>query len=211
MIVRTYIEHAAAMPNEGRHINAALQEDNIAVYQAYKKSIAEFAVREQQFGGPDFSLSRMSWIKTSYLWMMFRSGWGQKEGQDSILQIWIPVSFFDKILGDCVISSFSTEYYANQERWKEALASSESRMQWDPDHDPFGQPLPRKTIQLGLKGSLLNEFASKSIVKIIDVSTFVREQDRLKSAKDLSGLQIPYETLYKPADEQLIKRIKLSE
>ena len=29
----------------------------------------------------------MSWIKTSFLWMMHRSGWGTKENQERILQI----------------------------------------------------------------------------------------------------------------------------
>ena len=67
--------------------------DTIVVYQAYKKTIADFAVQHQKFGGPDFSFNRMSWIKPNFLWMMYRSSWSAKEGQERILAIWIKQSF----------------------------------------------------------------------------------------------------------------------
>ena len=39
------------------------------------------------FGGDHFSLNRMSWVKPNFLWMMYRSGWGQKEGQVVVLAV----------------------------------------------------------------------------------------------------------------------------
>src|SRR5690242_835640 len=179
------------LPTTGRHINALQENDTIAVYQAYRKSIGKFAVREQYLGGADFSLNRMSWIKTSFLWMMFRSGWAQKEGQETVLRIWIPKPFFDRILGTTVISSYSNEFYSRHDDWKNELAGSESRLQWDPDHDPFGNPLPRKAIQLGLKGSLLKDFAQDAIIKIEDMTPFVLEQAEKVTQQSVAILMVP--------------------
>ncbi len=209
MKVELYNKVKSEMPVTGRHINACVDGEYIAVYQAYRKSIAEFAIKEQRLDGPDFNLNRMSWIKPSFLWMMFRSGWAQKEGQERVLQFWIPKAFFDKILSTTVISSFSEEYYPEHEQWKRELADSESRLQWDPDHDPLGKPLARKTIQLGLKGSLLKDFSSSSI-RIDDITSFVKEQYRYVLDGDLSALKIPNESIYKPSDRTLAERIKLN-
>src|SRR5687767_5235604 len=146
-------------PSAGKHIMAQTQGDAIVVYQAYKKSIADFAVQHQKFGGIDFGFNRMSWIKPNFLWMMFRSGWATKEGQERILAIWIKQNFLDTILEESVISSFEKNGYKERDRWKEDLASKEVRLQWDPDHDPYGTPVERRALQLGLKGSMLRKYA----------------------------------------------------
>ena len=40
------------------------------------------------FVSPPFKMSRMTWIKPSFLWMMYRAGWGYKDaGQRRILAI----------------------------------------------------------------------------------------------------------------------------
>ena len=46
--------------------------------------VGKIPVKNGYFGGA-FSLDRMSWIKPNFLWMMFRSGWGTKEGQEVTL------------------------------------------------------------------------------------------------------------------------------
>ena len=76
-----YSESCTRLPSDGNHIIGHLNNETIIVYQAYRNSIADYAITHQQFGGPDYSFTRMSWIKTSFLWMMFRSGWAEKEGQ----------------------------------------------------------------------------------------------------------------------------------
>ena len=67
-----YPESIARLPKSGQQIIGYQNEDSIVVYQAYKKNIAEFAVKNQILGGPEFSYNRMSWIKPNFLWMMFR-------------------------------------------------------------------------------------------------------------------------------------------
>lgn len=81
-----YLEQLPHWPQTGQHILAQFDEDSIVVYQAYRSSIALYAVANQRFGG-DFSYNRMSWIKPNFLWMMYRSGWATKEGQERMALI----------------------------------------------------------------------------------------------------------------------------
>ncbi len=75
MTIRTesYLAQASRWPSEGRHILAQYDDESIVVYQAYRDSIGRFAAEHGYFGG-DFKLSRMSWIKPNFLWMMYRCG-----------------------------------------------------------------------------------------------------------------------------------------
>lgn len=77
--VTNYLEQKQSWPLKGKHIMAQYDESSVVVYQAYRPAIGEFATENQYFGGP-FSYTRMSWIKPNFLWMMYRSGWGSKEG-----------------------------------------------------------------------------------------------------------------------------------
>ena len=58
-----------------RQIRAVYDEETITVYQAYSSAIALAAVTEQRLSAsPEFSGSRMTWIKPSWCWMMYRYG-----------------------------------------------------------------------------------------------------------------------------------------
>jgi Domain of unknown function (DUF4291) len=81
-----------------RLIRAAYSDETITVYQAYAPEIAEPAVRAGAFV-PPFSRSRMTWIKPSFGWMMYRCGWGRKPGQERVLRIEISRAGFE--LGAC--------------------------------------------------------------------------------------------------------------
>ena len=55
-----------------RQIRALYDEETITVYQAYSAEIAEPAVNAQRLNAsPKFLGTRMTWIKTSWCWMMF--------------------------------------------------------------------------------------------------------------------------------------------
>jgi len=69
---------------ENRIIRALYDEETFTVYQAFSKDIANAAVKDQTFSPPLFKIDRMTWIKPSFLWMMYRSGWASKENQDNI-------------------------------------------------------------------------------------------------------------------------------
>lgn len=167
---------------------------SIYVYQAYRPAIATYAVRHQQFGG-EFSFSRMSWIKPNFLWMMFRSGWATKEGQERILAVRLYRSFFDELLHAAVASSFAASGCATQQEWRDRVEQSEVRLQWDPDHDPTGDVVERRAIQLGLRGEMLKRYAQLEVVSIEDITEFVAEQREYASG-DFSSLVIPDEQPY---------------
>src|SRR5688572_26489424 len=105
-----YLELHPTWPAAGRHILARFDAASIHVYQAYKLSIARDAVEHQRFGA-DFSFARMSWIKPNFLWMMHRSGWAQKAGQERILTVELPRDFFDELLRSAVPSSYDSSRY----------------------------------------------------------------------------------------------------
>jgi len=89
-------------------IYARYNDDTIRVYQAYGDAIANEALQKGTFGD-SFKLERMTWIKPSFFWMMYRSGWGTKEGQTRVLAIDMKRTGFDEILSQAVQSSFSKE------------------------------------------------------------------------------------------------------
>lgn len=84
--VESYEEQLKRWPTSGRHILAQFDENSLVVYQAYSRSIGLFAAHNGYFGG-EFKLGRMSWIKPNFLWMMYRSGWVTKPGQEVTLAV----------------------------------------------------------------------------------------------------------------------------
>jgi hypothetical protein len=200
MVIRPYLDMAATWPKSGRHILAQFDAETIYVYQAYRPSIAQYAVEHQRFGG-EFSYSRMSWIKPNFLWMMYRSGWATKEGQEHILAVRLKRSFFDELLRQVVPSTFHAHRYASHEAWQAAVAGSDVRLQWDPDHGPNGNPLERRAVQLGLRGSVLRRYGQEDLVSIEDITPFVAEQRRFLP-HSLNELTLPEERIYIPADQE---------
>lgn len=198
IVTTPYTGQIHVWPQTGRHIMAQFDDSTIIVYQAYRPSIARYAVEHQRFGG-DFSYSRMSWIKPNFLWMMYRSGWATKEGQEHILAVRIRRSLFDDLLASAVASTFHARHHASREEWQAAVAVSDVRLQWDPDHDPAGRPLERRAVQLGLRGDALRRYGERDVVSITDVTEFVAEQWQY-IPNQLHQLRTPLEQVYHPAD-----------
>jgi Domain of unknown function (DUF4291) len=203
-----YLDQAAQWPAEGQHVLAQYDDGSIVVYQAYGASIASYAIATRMFGR-DFSYARMSWIKPNFLWMMYRSGWGTKKGQEIVLALRLRRPFFDRLLSLAVPSSFVPELYPGRAAWEEALASSEVRLQWDPDHDPGGRPLLRRALQLGLRGRMLEEFGKRELLDVIDMTAFVAEQRMRRSSPGFANLATPSERIYIPADPSIARKLML--
>ena len=193
-----YAEQMKRWPPTGQHILAQFDEDTIIVYQAYCPRIGRFAVEKGLFGG-DFKYSRMSWIKPNFLWMMYRSQWGQAEGQEIVLAVRLKRHFFDSLLAQAVPSSFDAQLFGSREEWAAAVAHSDVRVQWDPDHLPHGEKCERRAIQLGLRGAALEAYGKREIVQILDMSAFVADQrSNVRDWKE-GKLLTPLEQVYVPA------------
>lgn len=140
----------------------------------------------------------MSWIKPNFLWMMYRCGWAEKENQENVIAIWIKKSDFETILDNAVYSSFQENIYQSREQWQSELEQKEVTLQWDPDHDPFGNKQERRAIQLGLKGSILKTFGEEMIQKIENITDFdfVKTQKQFVSKNEIENLIVPTEKPY---------------
>lgn len=207
--LKKYSEQLAEWPQTGYHIMAQYDDEKIIVYQSYRKEIGDFAVKNQFFGG-EFSLDRMTWIKPNFLWMMYRNGWGTKEGQEIVLAIHLKISAFNEYLKNAVYSSYNSSLEISHEDWKESVKTSSVRLQWDPDHDPYGNKLERRAIQIGLRDNFIKSFAKEDILLIEDISGFVKEQYEFVQNKQLQNLVVPVEKPFLFKDEELNKKLKIS-
>lgn len=152
-----------------RQIRAVYDEHRIRVYQAYRAEIADTALAAGTFVSPPFSLSRMTWIKPSFLWMMYRAGWGFKEpGQARILAIEIMRTGFEWALAHSC-SSHRDPALSDVE-WAELKRQCPVRIQWDPERDLLLRPLPHRALQMGLSGPAAQLYVDEWIVGIEDVT-----------------------------------------
>jgi len=207
LITEKYTDAVRRLPEAGKYIIGHQQDDCIVVYQAYKPAIAAFAVENQKLGGAAFSYDRMSWIKPGFLWMMYRCGWASKENQERVLAIWISKADFESILLEAVPTTFKPKLYKDNASWQADLKAKDVRIQWDPDHSPFGKKQERKAIQLGLKGEHLKAFGNKYIRKIDDVTDFVIEQSLRLRQNGIEELMIPIETVLELEDSTFNERL----
>jgi hypothetical protein len=210
LVTEPYSVQVELWPKEGRHILAQYDDATIIVYQAYRPSIGRYAAEHGAFGG-EFRYTRMSWVKPNFLWMMYRCGWGTKEGQEVVLALRLRRTFFDGLLVQAVPSSWDPDLFATADEWAKAVAESSVRLQWDPDHDPSGAKLERRAIQLGLRGEVLEAFGRRELLEVNDVSDFVAQQRGRWLSGGVAALETPRERLYRPADPTILARLGLSE
>lgn len=210
LTIQPYSEQVRRWPSSGRQILAQFDNETVVVYQAYRPEIGQFAAKHGYFGG-EFSYTRMSWIKPNFLWMMYRSDWGRSQGQEVVLAIRLRRPFFDSLLEQAVPSSFVPELFKCHDVWKAAVARSDVRLQWDPDHDPNGGKCERRAVQLGIRGKTLEACGKNEIVEIIDMSGFVAEQREFIGDWKSGKLVTPAERVYVPNSTAATANIGLDE
>lgn len=146
------------MPPE-RQIRAVFDDATIRVYQAYSHGIADAALRAGTLVSP-FKRTRMTWIKPSFAWMLYRSGYGRKdEGQARVLAIDISREGFEWALANASLSSGA-----------ELDKTAPVRVQWDPERDVHLMRLPHRSIQVGLSGEAVKLYVESWIQNITDVT-----------------------------------------
>jgi hypothetical protein len=158
-----------------REIRAQYDDDTITVYQAYSASIAKAAVKEQKLSAsPDFSLQRMTWIKPSWAWMMYRSGYATKDARQShILALKMKHKNFQELLSLAVVCGGGA---LSEEDRARAV-----RVQWDPERDPALGQLPYRSIQIGISRDISKKWSEEWIGSIEDVTEMAT---KLKEAVD---------------------------
>lgn len=182
-----------------KKIYASYTEKSIRVYQAYNNIIADECLRLGTFG-KNFKLERMTWIKPSFLWMMYRCGWAKKENQERVIAIDISRDGFEEILSNAVLYSYNETLYKSYENWKLQLNSSKVKCQWDPERDIYGNKLERRSIQLGLQGEIVHKYAKKWILNVEDITEKALEwEEKIREGKfDIK--ELPLEKEYYVSD-----------
>ncbi|MEU3352974.1 DUF4291 domain-containing protein [Streptomyces sp. NPDC037389] len=183
---------------ESKHqIRAQYTDSTVTVYQAYAPGIGLPAARDGRF--PEtWKRDRMTWIKPSFLWMMYRCGWGTKEGQETVLAVEISREGFEWALENACLSHYERGLHADAATWKRRLKRAPARVQWDPERDLRLRPLPHRSLQLGLTGEAARRYADEWIVAVTDVTPLahaihahVRDGDL-----DAAGRLLPQERPY---------------
>ena len=185
------------MSEPKNRIRAAYTDSTVTVYQAYTPGIGRRAAHEGRFP-PTWKRDRMTWIKPSFLWMMYRCGWGTKEGQETVLAVEISRAGFEWALQNACLSHYERGLHADEAAWKRQLKRAPTRVQWDPERDLRLQPLPHRSLQLGLAGEAARLYADEWITSITDVTPLVHTIHAHVQAGDLDAAQqlLPRERPY---------------
>jgi Domain of unknown function (DUF4291) len=195
------LDGAAGVP--ARQVRAVFDEHTIVVYQAYPPAIAEAALAAGRFV-PPFKLDRMTWIKPSFLWMMYRCGWGTKPDQERVVAVTITRDGFEWTLAHACLSHHDPAVYRGEQAWAERKHASPVRIQWDPERNLTLDPLPHRAIQIGLGGEAAHRYVNDWTVRIDEITPLARDIRRLVVAGHLEAAadRLPAERPY-PLSDQL--------
>jgi len=204
-----------AKTHQIQYVNAEWDEEGIYFYQAYKDEIANYALEHQKFGGPCWG-DRMTWIKPSFAWMLYRCGYGRKHNQNRVLKIKLGHEVFRDILKGCNLTIHLKHDGGKNKKNKKDEQNLEKigqdkidsnkpepsfgRIQWDPERDlyssegktPYHQPrkmLKTRAIQIGINGGLRELYVENviSIEEVTDLAKLVGEIHLEKDEKKLKS------------------------
>jgi hypothetical protein len=192
-------------------IRADFDRDSIVVYQAFPQAIADAALRAGAFV-PPFSLERMTWIKPSFLWLMERSNWGRKSGQEHILAVRMTRAGWDEALALGVLTHPEPTIHGDADRWRASFDAATVHIQWDPERSLRGTSLEHRTIQVGISRHLIRRYVDKWVIEITDRTPLVRKIHGLMQGGNTEAAKrlLPSERVYSVAPE-IGRRIGITE
>jgi hypothetical protein len=188
-------------------IRADHDASTIVVFQAYRDAIADPALAAGRFVEP-FSLHRMTWIKPSFLWLMERSNWGRKAGQERILAVRITRAGWESALSQAVLTGYERGVHIDREDWRQQMKHATVHVQWDPERTLTGAARDQRAIQVGLSRHVIAQYVEDWTVEIRDLTPTVRKMvAHLKEGRrDRVTALLPKERPY-PVPEALARRL----
>ncbi|HTK11571.1 MAG TPA: DUF4291 family protein [Ktedonobacteraceae bacterium] len=109
------------------------------------------------------------------LWLMERSNWGLKSGQEMILAIRITRQGWEEALSHAVLTSYDPRVYRHYDEWAAQFERALVHVQWDPERTLRGKSLPVHSIQVGLSRHIIEKYVSEWTVEIQDATPSVRK------------------------------------
>ena len=155
-------------------------------------------------------MNRMTWIKPSFAWMLYRSGYATKPRQEAILKIKLSHEGFLAILRESVEATYNPQVYGSEEAWQNLLKASKVRHQWDPERDLKLEkhPSERRAIQIGISGWVVAKYVNEWIIGLEDVTHLAHEIENAKKLKQ-NFPPVPEERIY-PFDDELVQRLGIT-
>jgi hypothetical protein len=195
------------MPTQ-HQIRADFDTSTIVVYQAYAAPVADAALAAGRFVAP-FSFTRMTWIKPSLLWLMHRSNWGRKPGQERILAVRITRAGWEQALAQAVLTSPEPAIHGSAAAWSAAFNNASAHVQWDPERSLRGAALNHYSIQVGIGRALIRTYAEDWVVGLTDLTPSVHKIAALVRTGQTTRAQrlLPPERPY-PLDPTIARRIQ---
>ena len=178
-----------------KRVYAHYDDEGVIVYQAFRKKIVDYAVKNGTFG-KGFGLDRITWIKPSFGWVLQRSKYATKSRMESIAKITISHAAWKIILTNSVQTQFDDNFYSSEETWEEKLKKSDIIHQWDPERDLVGRKLDRRAIQIGLRGRAIHDYVSDWIIRVEDITELATEIGSLVRSGRNSFPEVPKEREY---------------
>ncbi len=181
-------------------IRADFDATSLVVYQVYRAEIALPALAQQRFV-PPFSLGRMTWIKPSFLWMMERSNWARKPGQEFVLAVRITRAGWEEALAQAVLSAPHSGVYRDHDNWRQQMDRTPVVVQWDPERSIRGNSLPNKSIQVGLSRHIIQRYVDEWTFAVEDMTPLVHKLYTLihsGHADRAAAAALPRERIYLP-------------
>ena len=96
-------------------IEAEYDDEGVYFYQAFNDEIADWTLEHQVLGGPFYNPTRMTWIKPSFAWVLYRSGYARKHNQTRILKIKLSHESASGIYINKVIVRLSVTFFTVKE------------------------------------------------------------------------------------------------
>jgi hypothetical protein len=142
----------------------------------------------------------MTWIKPSFLWMMYRCGWATKPGQERVLAVEITRAGFEWALARACLSHYDPCMHGDPRAWSQQLKISPVRIQWGPERSLRLAALPHRSLQVGLSGDAVDRYVDEWTVALTDVTGTVRGIHELLRAGDehAATTMLPTERPYPP-------------
>ncbi|MEV8436041.1 DUF4291 domain-containing protein [Actinosynnema sp. NPDC051121] len=191
-----------------RRIRADFDRDTIVVYQAYPPAIADAALAAGRFTAP-FSFTRMTWIKPSLPWLMHRSNWARKPGQERVLAVRVTRAGWEEALSRAVLTSPEPSVHGSAAAWSTAFDHADVHVQWDPERSLRGAALNQYSIQVGIGRALIRTYAEEWVTGLTDLTPTVHKIAALVRAGQNAKAQrlLPPERPY-PLDPATARRIQ---
>ncbi|QDU55896.1 hypothetical protein Pan181_20940 [Aeoliella mucimassa] len=153
----------------------------------------------------------MTWIKPSFLWLMQRSNWASKSGQERILAVRISRQGWEQALRLGSLTSFTPAVHAHVDAWRTEFSQSQVHVQWDPERSLRGKKLEHRSLQVGISRHLIRNYVEHWIQEITDYTSRVKKIRQLCLQGDYSRANrlLPPERGYELPDD-LAQRLAMT-